>query len=337
MLRNNDTRTALVLGALITAVGTCFGFFHDHAAGIAVLCTGIALCIVFVAASCSRNKKIDRLSDRIDRILYDDSIVVMDSSEEGDLAVLESEIHKMTIRIREQAHALEKDKLFLGDAIADISHQIRTPLTSINLLVSLLHKEGISDAEKRKHLRGIESNMDRIEWLVSSLLKMSKIDSGTAGFKSEKVNLGKLVKKAADPLLISMELHEQVFDYTSSGRESFTGDINWTQEAIGNILKNCMEHTPDGGHIEVTGSENVLYTELIIEDNGPGFSESDIPHLFERFYKGTNSSSKVSYGIGLALSRMIIVSQNGTIKAENRKSGGARFVIRFYKNEKLLK
>ena len=337
MWRNQDTKIAFAAGGVITVLAAVLAFFVSSAAGFAALCTGIALCIVFVYASWQRGRAIARLSDKIDKVLYSDTLVALDDSKEGDLAVLESEIRKMSIRIREQAHALEKEKLFLRDAIAGISHQIRTPLTSVNLLVSRLRRGGIDEGEMKRHLHSIETNMNHIEWLVSSLLKMSKIDSGTAGFRAEPVNLADLVERAVEPLLISMELHEQLFDYSSSGKEHFLGDINWTEEAVGNILKNCMEHTPDGGHIEVCGSENALYTELVICDNGPGFSEKDLPHLFERFYKGTNSSSTNSYGIGLALSRMIVVAQNGTIKAENRSSGGARFIIRFYKREKLLK
>ena len=116
-----------------------------------------------------------------------------------------------------------------------------------------------------------------------------------------------------------------------TGGESFTGDLAWSVEAIGNLLKNAMEHTPDGGSISVVAMETPLFTQIEVEDSGEGFFEEDIPHLFERFYKGKNSGEG-SIGIGLALSRAIITSQNGTIKAENSERGGAKFTVRFYKN-----
>ena len=129
-------------------------------------------------------------------------------------------------------------------------------------------------------------------------------------------------------LLIPVELRRQELRIHADG--AFRGDLSWTCEAIGNIVKNCMEHTPEGGRIEIDAAENALYSEIIIKDNGTGISPEDLPHIFERFYKGKDSDGK-SFGIGLALSRMIITGQGGTVKAENRKPAGAMFTIRFYK------
>ena len=173
----------------------------------------------------------------------------------------------------------------------------------------------------------MQRQLDRIDWLISSLLKIAKLDAGTIFLRHDKISLKSLIDKAAEPLAIPMELKEQTIEADISG--SFIGDLSWTAEAVGNILKNCMEHM-EQGTIYVTTREKSLYSEIIIRDTGPGIDKNDIPHLFERFYKGTNSSEQ-SVGIGLALSRMIIVKQNGTIKAENYKSGGAVFTIRFYK------
>jgi len=142
------------------------------------------------------------------------------------------------------------------------------------------------------------------------------------------VLIADVIRKSAEPLAIPMELHEQSLKVENHGA-AFTGDMAWTAEALGNILKNCMEHTPRGGTITLTAEENALYTQLIIADTGSGLEREDIPHLFERFYKGRGASSG-SAGIGLALARVIITGQNGTIKAENYE-GGARFIIRFYK------
>ena len=174
---------------------------------------------------------------------------------------------------------------------------------------------------------------------------MSKMDAGTASFKKTPVSVPDLLKQAAEPLLIPMELREQTLEIIplkllnqpsdSNGNHppkppvQFLGDFAWSTEALLNILKNCMEHTPVGGKIWVSFSQNAIYTEIIIEDNGSGFDKEDLPHLFERFYKGKNASEH-SVGIGLALARMIVTQQNGTLKAENRSKGGAKFVLRFY-------
>ena len=236
----------------------------------------------------------------------------------------------MTTRLQEQANQLSSDKQQLTEAIQDIFHQIRTPLTSMNLLVSMLGEEDLPYDRRLSMTRELRRQLERVQWLVETLLKLSKIDAGTAQFRSDLVSVAELIEKAAQPLRIPMELREQSFTVHKTG-EHFTGDLNWTTEALGNILKNCMEHTPVGGVITVTAEETALFTEIIVEDSGPGISKADLPYLFDRFYKGEGSSDD-SVGIGLALSRSIIAAQNGTIKVENVPTGGARFTIRFYKS-----
>lgn len=169
-----------------------------------------------------------------------------------------------------------------------------------------------------------------MQWLVETLLKMSKIEAGTVTFKKERLDVHELVQKACEPLLIPLELRDIKLQIATN-EAGLTGDLDWLAEAIGNIVKNCMEHTPEGGQITINAEENAIYTVLTVEDTGHGFDKNDIAHIFERFYKGKNSGSE-SVGIGLALSRTIITGLDGTIKAENGKNGGARFEIRFYKN-----
>ena len=234
----------------------------------------------------------------------------------------------MTIRLREQQQKLINDKKYLADSLADISHQIRTPLTSINLLVERLSASGLTDECRHRLTNELYELLDRIDWLITTLLKISKLDAGTVSFNKETVSLETLIKKSCSPLLIPIELRGQELIIRAEG--DFYGDPAWTSEAVGNMVKNCMEHTPDGGRIEIDAAENALYSEIIIKDNGTGISPEDLPHIFERFYKGKDSDGK-SFGIGLALSRMIIAGQGGTVKAENRKPVGAMFTIRFYK------
>ncbi|MEG0662218.1 MAG: HAMP domain-containing sensor histidine kinase [Anaerovoracaceae bacterium] len=315
---------------LVTGIFALAGLLISSACSVLILLLGLALWGVSLWFARRQYREICRLSSVVDRVLHGGEFFALEDNKEGELAILESEIYKMTIRLRENAHALEKDKIYLTDAIADISHQLRTPLTTINLLVSFLQKKELSDGERREHVREISKHLARIDWLITSLLKLSKIDAGTAGFKRERVQLSDLIARAVEPLMVPMELREQVFDFASKGRETYRGDLNWSVEALGNIIKNCMEHTPEGGHIWVMASENTLYTQIIIKDNGEGIDPKDLPHLFERFYRGKNSNQS-GVGIGLALARKIISEQNGTIKVENDKQGGAKFTIRFYK------
>jgi len=277
-----------------------------------------------------RYRHIAELSREIDNILHDCSKFDLKRFAEGELSILHSEIYKMTVRLREQAEALKKDKTFLADSIADISHQIRTPLTSVNLIANFLAEEELPDERRLSLVKDLLQLLSHIDWLISTLLKISKLDAGTVKFAKEKVTVSDLIRTAITPLAIPMDLRNQHLVIKAEGNEQFEGDLAWTAEAIENILKNCMEHTPDGGSITIEARETPIYTELVISDTGIGIAPEDLPHIFERFYKGKNSSSS-SVGIGLALSRMIITAQNGTVKAENQKSGGALFTIRFYK------
>ena len=163
---------------------------------------------------------------------------------------------------------------------------------------------------------------------METLLKISKLDVGTVKLLHNPVRVVDLIARAAEPLAISMDLRDQRL-VVCCKEEAFAGDLVWTAEALGNILKNAMEHTPTGGTVTVTAMETALFTQITVEDTGPGFDSKDIPHLFERFYKGSNASEN-SYGIGLALARTVITAQNGTLQAMNGESG-ARFVIKFYK------
>ena len=270
------------------------------------------------------------MSSELDAILHNDEKFLITECEEGELAILSSSIRKMTVKLKEQASLLTGEKQVLTDAIADIFHQLRTPLTSLRLSCSMLSEEELSYEERIRFVRGIKKQLERMQWLVETLLKMSKIEAGTVAFKKEKVLVEELVKKACEPLLIPLELRGVELK-TEAGNATLIGDIDWLSEAVGNIVKNCMEHTPEGGKITVKAIENALYTEIVVQDTGTGFAGEDIPHIFERFYKGKNSGSE-SVGIGLALCRTIITGLDGTIKAENGKEGGARFEIRFYKN-----
>ena len=328
-LRNNEVLKILLLQIFISVSAIGAAFIWDMRYGIFTLVFTLLLLSISAVSTYTRYKRIYELSADIDRILHGNDIKVnLNRYQEGELAVLQSEIHKMTLRLREQRQQLQDDKNYLANAIADISHQVRTPLTSINLLVGLLSEPNISDEERMKQTQELLSLLSRIDWLITTLLKISKLDAGTVQFKQETISLNELICKSTAPLLIPIEIREQNLVVEATG--NFTGDVSWTVEAISNIVKNCMEHTPNGGEIRITASENSLFSEIIIADNGIGIAKEDLPHIFERFYKSKDAGDK-NFGIGLSLTKMIIANQNGVIKAENNATKGASFTIRFYK------
>ena len=309
---------------LLTAIGFCF----SPSSGILVLVACIVISAIHVMTESYRYRRLQKLSQDLDRLLVSGTPLPIRDYDEGELSILANQIQKMTLRLMEAAETVKADKVYLADSLADISHQLRTPLTAMNLAAAMLRQPNLSN-EQRICLTGeLRSLLTRTEWLVESLLKLSKLDAGTVTLAKETVSVAGLIEQAAEPLAISMDLRGQQL-IVHCRDETFLGDPVWTAEALGNVLKNCMEHTPDGGTITVTAAETPLYTQVIVEDTGPGIDSKDIPHLFERFYKGSNTSES-SYGIGLALARTVITAQNGTIQAMNG-SHGARFVIKFYK------
>ncbi|MEY8516374.1 HAMP domain-containing sensor histidine kinase [Lachnospiraceae bacterium 29-84] len=331
LLRNPEIKAGFLWHLALMAGSVCFGIYVAPGAAWTLFLVSLLYFFSHYWITWHRYRKLRQLSDEIDQMLHSQIPIHFENYQEGELSILENELSKMTLRLSEQAVALEEDKKLLADSMADISHQIRSPLTSSNLILSLLLDPQLQASRRQELLHELTQLLSRIDWLVEALLKLSKMDAGTVNFQKSPVLVKELIRRAAEPLLIPMELRNQTLSVEEKGSlVHFTGDLAWSTEAVLNILKNCMEHTPKGGEIKVGFSENTIFTEILIEDNGPGFDKQDLPHLFERFYKGKNASDQ-SVGIGLALARMIVTSQDGTLKAENRPEGGAKFTIKFYK------
>lgn len=334
-LRDKEFRFIVLISACVAAITAATGLFLIRRGGatagvlLAVLAC-VLLIVLWLTFTLRRYRRLEKLAADTDRMLHGDRDLDFARYREGELEILANELSKLLNRLSEQADHLQAEKIYLSDSLADISHQLRTPLTSLNLVLARLGQE-TDPLERRKLLYEAGQLQGRISWLVEALLKISRIDAGTAVFVQENVEVQKLIDTVLEPFAIPMELREQKVNLDIPAEAAFTGDFAWSCEAVSNIVKNCMEHAGQGGVLTLHGQENTLYTELIIEDNGPGIDPEDLPHLFERFYKGKGSFGS-GIGIGLALSRMIIKQQNGAIKAENRAEGGARFTIRFYKS-----
>ena len=328
MFQNNkELRTSL---AFLAGAGICFGgmgFFFSVTAGVLVLTMVVAAIAIHLTTEHYRYRRLQKLSQDLDKLLVSGIPLPIREYSEGELSILANQMQKLTLRLTESAEAMRKEKVFLADSLADISHQLRTPLTAMNLTTSMLRSPSLTE-EKRMELTGeLRNLLARTDWLVETLLKLSKLDAGTVKLTRQNVSVEQLIQRAAQPIAIAMELRSQSLEI-DCGEEVLLCDPVWTAEALGNILKNCMEHTPENGKISIAVNQNPLFTQIDVEDTGSGFDPKDIPHLFERFYKGSNASQN-SYGIGLALARTVITAQDGTIQAMNRDNG-ARFVIKFY-------
>ena len=281
LLKNKEVRKALLWQFSVAVIACPLRAWFDLRAGLTAVVLSLLLMMIYCIGTYQRYQRISSLAEDINQVLHGDSSIDFDNYSEGELSILHSEIYKMTVRLRAQQQKLINDKKYLADSLADISHQIRTPLTSINLLVERLSASGLTDECRHQLTNELYELLDRIDWLITTLLKISKLDAGTVQFKQEQVSLEELLKKSCATLLIPMELRGQELCIHADG--AFRGDLLWTSEAIGNIVKNCMEHTPEGGRIQIEATENALYSEIIIKDNGTGISPEDLPHIFERF------------------------------------------------------
>ncbi|KQB77751.1 histidine kinase [Clostridium butyricum] len=329
MFRNKEFQKFSILFLLMAAVFAMVGFVINVYAGILSIISSAVFGIVFFMFTKSRYKSIAKISDEIDLVLHNDDHLYITESNEGELSILQSEIRKMTLRIREQNDALKKEKEHLADSLADIAHQLRTPLTSVNLILSLLENSN-DENELKKFKREAEELLLQMDWLITSLLKISRLDAGIVVFKSEEIDVNKLISTALRPFLISIELHNIDLQIHVEKGIVIHGDSGWLSEALQNIFKNCIESVGDNGRFQITCENNQLFTEIVIHDSGDGFKKEDLPYLFKRFYRGKNTDA-TGYGIGLALCRMIITHQGGTITAKNHMQGGAVFSIHFPK------
>ena len=381
MLRNREVRRALIACLLVTALGTVASYLVTRSAmldalggahivtasineaasmatseapaanaalfaAICTLVTGLIVTVIFMILTNRRYRALAKMAANLDRVLAGERDIRLRDMNESELAILSSEIDKVIARLNLTVDELQAEKLALSDALADISHQLKTPLTSIAISTELIRDRlsARGDSEDLvERLRLIQTLQARVEDLVAALLKLARIDAGVIKLVCGAVDARELVRRSFEPLAVAFDIADVRFSADVQDGASYEGDLTWSVEALENILKNCMEHTPAGGCVSVRVTEDVLACRIRIEDTGPGIAESDLPHIFERFYRGSRDANAApsevnpaGVGIGLALSKSLVTAQGGTLTAENLRDEngnvtGAAFNLVFFK------
>lgn len=291
---------------------------------------GLAFAVLFLGYLKIQKKQTMDIAKRIERINLGDYSLQIDRNSEDELSLLDNQIYRTAVKFREQAENSNKDKENLQKSLSDISHQLKTPLTSIIVMVdNILDDDDMPLEIRREFLNDIKHNTNTISFLVQSLLKLSKLDAEAVKFRYEQVEVKSIVDECIKNTAVMAEILGVRLE-TDCNDIILNCDRKWLCEAVTNIIKNCIEHSQNG-NIKITADQNKLYTKISINDNGNGITKEDLPHIFERFYKGKNSSDD-SVGIGLSLAKTIIEKQGGYISVSSELNKGSEFVIKFFNN-----
>lgn len=299
---------------------------------IILLGYAITLAVVFILYMKHRDKKIDGIIEYIQEINRKNYTLKIYDNTEDDFSNLRNELYKITILLKEQALNSCKAQEAIQASVSDISHQLKTPLTSISIMLdNIAENPNMEPETKNKFIHEIRRQMDWMNWLVISLLKLSRLDANAVELKQEPIQVENLIQEVERNLAIGLEVKNQQLIQQGEKEASFKGDWNWQVEALTNIIKNGMEHTKEGKKIYIRWEENVFYTKIEIQDEGEGIPKEEIKHIFERFYRGKNATEN-SIGIGLALAKSIIEKQNGFVQVKSVPTKGTTFEIKYMKN-----
>lgn len=293
---------------------------------ILIISIFIIFIFIFVRYIRKQDKRISKLSEYSDQVLNNNYNLDIRDNDESNLSILKNKIYDLTVMLKERNLVLESDKKNIEKLIADISHQIKTPLTSLNILNDLMY-EDIPNEKKEEFLRNISKELNKIDWLIKNLLNLAKLDSKTLILKKEEINAYNLFLSCKSNFEVVCDIMGINIEIEANMSIRFLGDKKWTSEAINNLIKNSIEHKSK--NIKIIANKNAVYTEIIISDDGEGIDKQDIPHIFDRFYKSKNSKSD-SMGLGLSFVKSIILNQNGEIKVNSIKDSGTKFVIKIY-------
>ena len=297
---------------------------------IILITLALAILIIFMRYNRSKDKKLNEITKYIEEINNKNYKLDIDDNTEDELSILKNEVYKTTVMLKEVAENSVKDKVNLKDSLSDISHQLKTPLTSITIMIDNILDNPDMDKETRiEFVKDIKREILNINFLVNSILKLSKLDANSVQFINKEISLQEIVNESIKNVSVLCDLKNVEIIQEPSKNIKMNCDLKWQVEAITNILKNCVEHSKENSKINIFYEDNKLYSKIEIKDYGVGIEKEDLPHIFERFYKGKNSSNE-SIGIGLALAKSIIESNNGYIDVESEINKGTVFMIKYY-------
>ena len=295
-----------------------------------VLFSVLYMAIIFIYLK-QRDKKINQITQYINEIKNRKYDLNINENSEDELSNLKNELYKITIMLKEESEISRQDKEKIKMSVEDISHQLKTPLTSIMIMLdNLKDNPNMDEDTKQKFIFEISKQVDWINWLVISILELSRLEADVVKFSNNKINVKKFIDEIIGNLEIPIEIKNQKISIEGDEDASFIGDYKWQQEAITNIIKNAIEHNKENGKITIKYEENVLFTKITIIDEGQGIAKEDLKHIFERFYKAQNSSDN-SVGIGLSLAKNIIEKNNGMINCKSEIGNGTEFIVKYMK------
>lgn len=294
-----------------------------------LICTGILL--IFICYQKQRNRKIQELVDYIRKIEHGIYRIEVEENEEGELSRLQNELYKITVMLRESSELAGQQKKALADSVSDISHQLKTPLTScLVLLDNLSESENMTEETRRRFLSEITGQLTSVSWLVQVLLKLSRLDAGVVELKEEELSVSALIRGAVEKVGLLAEWKQIDIQVMGEEEPFIKGDRHWLEEALVNLIKNAIEHSPEDSEIRIQVEDNQVYTCIHVRDFGNGISYEDQKHIFERFYRSADAGED-SVGIGLALAQEIMKRQNGYLTVESEPGQGTTFYMKFLK------
>lgn len=313
------------------------------AAGAACLLTGDPLLSCYILGGCIliqlavsagvcfiREKRLEELTSYLMKVQDRMELPALSRHNEGQLGILQSEIYKLVVLLKEQSSSDRKDKEYFAKMLSDISHQIKTPLTSIMIMTDLLKSPALTEEKRTEFIEKIDSQISRITWLIRNLLTLSQLDAEMLKLKKETVVMRDFLNKACQPFELMAEVKGVSLIVCAPGDMEWICDSHWTMEAVSNIIKNCIEHTGPGGSVELLAQQSNFATSIRIRDNGEGMDQKELERIFDRFYKGSDSSNE-SVGIGLAMAKQVIMMQNGVIHVSSEKGKGTEFCVKMYR------
>lgn len=278
-----------------------------------------------------RQERIYRLAGYMAELVRgNDELDIRDNGDD-ELSGLKNEVYKLTVFFREQAKQAAANRKALADSVADISHQLKTPLTSVMVLVdNLSESENMDEMTRRRFLTEVSSQLSGVVWLVAALLKLSRLDAGVVELEDRPFQAKQLAEEVCRRLEMNAEWNQVELQTDIPDHIGLSGDFKWLTEALLNVVKNAVEHSEQGGTVRISAQENDVYTLLTVQNRGQVIGQEEQKHLFERFYRG-RSAKENSIGIGLALAREILLRQDGIISVESEEGRGTIFLLKFLK------